>query len=130
MAEVMEDFVIPSLAPDRPLDLDVSYYGFDDRLMISFYGAPKTGMNVSVGDDTIELRVSMDESELLGVEIPGFTEVFLLEHPEFLDFAATAGVSTDKIESIRWQISTKKRQHSAVDALLRQFAGIELTPQT
>lgn len=128
MAEVMEDFVIPPLAPDRPLDLDISYYGYDDRLMISFYSSPRAGMNVPIGDETIELRVSMDESELLGLEIPGFTEVFLLEHPEFLDFAATAGVSTDKIESIRWRISTAQRQRTAIDGLLRQFAGVGFTP--
>lgn len=128
MAEVIEEFIIPPLAPDQPLDLQVSYDSYSDTLVVSFYGRPKAGMNASVGDDSIELRISPEEDQLLGLEIPNFTYAFLLEHPEFLDFAATAGVSTEKIESIRSRISTKQRQHSAVDALLRQFAGIGLTP--
>ncbi|MBA2452119.1 MAG: hypothetical protein H0V47_03025 [Chloroflexia bacterium] len=66
----------------------------------------------------------------LGFEIPGFTYAFLPEHPEFLDFAATTGISTEAIESIRSRISPAERQHRAVDALLRQFAGVGLTPQT
>ena len=129
MAEVIdiEDFVLPPLPQDRKLDLSVHYDSYSDRLIVFFYGGPESDMNASVGDDSIELRISADEEELLGLEIPNFTYAFLLEHPEFLDFAATAGVSTDKLESIRWQISTTKRQHSAVDALLRQFAGTSLT---
>ena len=85
-------------------------------------------MNVSIGDDTIELRVSMGENKLLGLEIPGFTEVFLPEHPEFLDFAASAGVPPETIQGIRSRISTTQRQRSAIDAILRQFASVGLTP--
>lgn len=125
--EEPEDYIIPPLAPDQPFVLDVTYYSYGDILMVSFTDEQMPAMNASVGDGSIELRVSMDEDRLLGMEIPNFTYSFLLEHPEFLDFAATAGVSTDKIESIRWRISTTKRQHSAVDALLRQFAGVSLT---
>jgi hypothetical protein len=128
MAEVIEEFVVPPLAPDQSLDLRVYYDSYSDTLVVSFYGRPKAGMNASVGDESIELRITLEEDQLLGLEIPGFTYAFLLEHPEFLDFAATAGVSTEKIESIRSRISTTKRQHSAVSALLRQFAGVDLTP--
>lgn len=129
MAEVVtEDFTIPPLASDQPFDLHVYYDGYDDTLVVSFHGSPKAGMNVPIGDESIELRTTAEEDRLLGFEIPGFTYAFLPEHPEFLDFAATAGVSTDKIESIRWRISTAKRQRSAVDAILRQFAGVDLTP--
>lgn len=128
MAEVMEDFVIPPLAPDQPLNLDIHYYEFGDRLMVSFHSSRKPGMNVSIGDGTIELRVTANEDELFGFEIPDFTYAFLPEHPEFLDFAATAGVSAETIASIRSRISTADRQRSAVDALLRQFAGVGLTP--
>lgn len=127
MAEVNEidDFVIPPISPDRPFDLDISYYSYGDRLIVLFHGKAEPDMNASVGDGSIELRVTLEEDQLLGFEIPDFTYAFLLEHPEFLDFAATAGVSTDKIESIRWQISTAKRQRSAIDAILRQFAGVD-----
>lgn len=130
MAEVVEidDFVIPPLASDRSLDPTVHYDSYSDRLIVFFYGRSEPDMNASVGDGSIELRVTLEEDHLLGLEIPNFTHSFLLEHPEFLDFAATAGVSTEKIESIRSRISTKQRQHSAIDALLRQFAGIGLTP--
>ena len=126
MAEVIEDFVIPPVAEDQPFDLHVFYDAFDDALVVSFHGSPKVGMNVPIGDESVELRVTAEEDRLLGFEIPGFTYAFLPEHPEFLDFAATAGVAPDKIESIRTRVSTADRQKSAVAALLRQFAGVDL----
>ena len=74
------------------------------------------------------MRVSLDEQALLGFEIPGFTRAFLPRHPEYLEFAASAGVELEEIQHIRARISTSQRQKSAIDSLLRQFTGVSLAP--
>lgn len=127
MAEVAQDeFLIPPLAPERSLDLRAYYNGYSDTLIVSFYGQPEAGMNVPIGDEHIDLRVTLDESTLIGLEVPGFAETFLKRFPEYLDFAASAGVPCEVIEGIRAQISTTERQRSAVESLLRQFASVSL----
>jgi hypothetical protein len=128
MAEVTDSFAAPPLAEDRPLDPLVYYDEPSDTLIVSFYGPPEPGMNVPVGDESIDLRVSLDEQVLLGFEVPNFVYAFLPAHPEFLDFAATAGVPPDEIGSIRARVSITDRQRSAVDGLLRQFLGRSLSP--
>jgi hypothetical protein len=127
MAEALEEFATPPLPVDSSLDLGVSYYSVGDRLIVTFSENPLPGMNVAISDGSIELRVTLDEDQLLGFEIPNFTHTFLPEHPEYLDFAATAGVSTEVIENIRSRITTKQRQHSAIEDLLRQFTGVKIS---
>jgi hypothetical protein len=126
MAEIVDDFVTPPLPLSMSTDFDVSYYSFGDRLIVSFCDAPSPGMNVSIGDGSIELRVTHEEDQLLGFEIPNFVHVFLPEHPEFLTFAESAGVSAETIDHIRSSTSIRDQQSSAIRSIVRQFAGLDI----
>lgn len=128
MAEVTNSFTLPPLAADRPVQPQVYYDRESDTLIVSFYGPPEPGMNVPVGDESLDARVSLDEQTLLGFEIPNFVYAFLPAHPEYLDFAAIAGVPPGDVTRLRDRISDSERQHRALDGLLRQFLGRSLLP--
>lgn len=128
MAETIEEEFYPPQPPsDERTKLTVTYYSFGDRLIVSFLAEPPPGMNVPVGEDEVELRVSLDEQQLLGLEIPNFVHTFLPKHPEFLDFATTAGVPDEIVERIRSDVSITQSQGSAVENLLRQFASVPVS---
>lgn len=127
MAQVDNELTIPPISPDRPRDLQVRYDEMSDTLIVSFHGPPEAGVNVPLDDEPIELRITPDDSALIGFEIPSFTRVFLARHPEFLDLAAIVGVPVEELMRIKLHLTSEMREQSAVDSLLRQFVGI--TPQ-
>lgn len=126
MAQIDNEISIPPISPDRPRDLQVRYDAQADTLIASFHGPPEAGMNVPLPDETIDLRVTLEEDALIGLEIDSFTQSFLPRHPEFLDLAAIAGVPPEELLRIKTKLTAYSRQCSAVDALLRQFAGVSL----
>lgn len=123
----MVDSDIVAITPIMPrsTDLDPAKVAFNydresDTLMIHLYGEPQPAISVAGSDEYLYWRVAPDTQNVVGLQYEHFLSHLVFEHPEFLDFAALAGISADEIESIRVRINPDQRRRAAVEYLLVQ----------
>lgn len=126
MAETIEELTIPPAVDSWPNEMRVSYYEYGDILMVGFLSEPTPGINWSVGEGEIDLRLSINEDRVIGFEIPDFTYAFLPAHPEYLEFAESAGLMADIPDRFNFEISLDDQQRSTIKSILHRFAGVEL----
>ena len=120
------DYSAPPITSSGLRHLNVSYYEFGDRLIVSFSDPPRPGMNVAIDDGTVELRVTLDEDELIGIEIPNFVQSFLPQYPEYKEVAEAAGVPAESVDSISLNASSTNGHRPSIADLLNEFAGVDI----
>lgn len=133
MNAMHDEPIFPRKAPDRPVDPWVDYDDDADTLIVYFFGPPEPAVSYKLPEDRhLYLRLSEDEYEIIGVQIEGFTHGFLAKHPEFMDLAREAGVSTETIQDIERSLDQSEagnqRRRSYARFLMAEIEDLDLIP--